>query len=127
MGDDASPIFRPAADAQQPEMSSDGRGVTYRFADAWSLITLINRHRTTESGAGTDARSQTLAFEFPVSVNHADGAAPSLPGERRARVCERRARVFARVTLFEAGKKQALVWPGIIPGRAPGWTGSGGD
>ncbi|MGI4859312.1 MAG: type VI secretion system protein, partial [Janthinobacterium lividum] len=109
-----------AADDRQPEMSSDGRSVTYRFADAWSLITLINRHRTTASGAGTDARSQTLAFEFPVSVDTAGGAAPPLPGDRRARV-------FARVTLYEAGKKQALIWPGIFPGRAPGWTVSGGD
>ncbi|MCY0386968.1 type VI secretion system protein [Robbsia sp. Bb-Pol-6] len=108
-----------ATDVQQPEMRSDGHSVTYRFADAWSLITLMNRHLTTQSGAGANARGQTLAFEFPVNTHNAGGNGPP-SGDRRARV-------FARIALFEAGKKNALIWPGILPTRAPDWTGSGGD
>lgn len=114
-----APLFA-GTDAQRPEMSSDGHSVTYRFTDAWSLLTLVNRYRTPESGVGTAARGQTLAFDFPVRVGTPRENAPPPSDEHRARV-------FARVTLFEAGKKNALIWPGPLPDRAPDWTVSGGD
>jgi type VI secretion system protein ImpL len=119
--------FSPLADPKQPALSVDGKTVTLRFADAWSLFNLIGRQR--EAEARNDGRSQLLRVEFPLQMDSptvpanaptTKGAAQPLPAALKpAEVGENRAKVYLRLTLSPPGKRTPLIWPGPLPTRAP--------
>jgi type VI secretion system protein ImpL len=119
--------FSPLADPKQPALSVDGKTVTLRFADAWSLFNLIGRQR--EAEARNDGRSQLLRVEFPLQMDSpavpanaptTKGAAQPLPATLKpAEVGENRAKVYLRLTLSPPGKRTPLIWPGPLPTRAP--------
>jgi type VI secretion system protein ImpL len=114
----------PLADVKQPALSVDGKTVTLRYADAWSLFNLIGRQR--ESEARNDGRSQLLRLEFPLQMDTLPtlGATPiSRSGPvtlaRPNETNDNRARVYLRLTLSPPGKRTPLTWPGALPTRAP--------
>jgi type VI secretion system protein ImpL len=118
----------PQADPRQPAMSVDGKTVTLRFADAWSLFNFIGRQRETE--ARSDGRSQLLRVEFPLLIETLPvlGSAPSAKtpvtatpsgAVGLATAPESRAKVYLRLTLSPPGKRNPLIWPGTLPTRAP--------
>lgn len=109
-----SPVV-PAADPAQPAMHVEGKAVVFRYADAWALLSMIQRHREPESATRSDSRSQLLRLEFPLSPVAADGR--TLPVEGRSRV-------YLRLALSPIGKKAPVAWPGLFPVRAPEWPGS---
>ncbi|HEY2022384.1 type VI secretion system protein [Paraburkholderia sp.] len=101
-------------DPQQRALSTDGRTLTWQFADPWALLSLIGRQRVADSSLRGDSASQLLAFDFPLgTVSPADLSL--LPKQARGRA-------FVRVTLMPAGKKTPLPWPGSFPARAPDWN-----
>ena len=118
--------FSPLADPKQPALSVDGKTVTLRFADAWSLFNLIGRQR--EAEARNDRRSQLLRVEFPLQMDSpavpangtaTQGTAQPLPATLKpAEVGENRAKVYLRLTLSPPGKRTPLIWPGPLPTRA---------
>lgn len=118
--------FSPLADPKQPALSVDGKTVTLRFADAWSLFNLIGRQR--EAEARNDGRSQLLRVEFPLQMDSpavpangtaTQGTAQPLPATLKpAEVGENRAKVYLRLTLSPPGKRTPLIWPGPLPTRA---------
>lgn len=114
----------PLADVKQPALSVDGKTLTLRYADAWSLFNLIGRQR--EAEARNDGRSQLLRLEFPLQLDtlatagatppsRSSGAALAKPTETN----DTRARVYLRLTLSPPGKRTPLMWPGALPTRAP--------
>ena len=121
----------PLTDPSQPALSVDGKTVTLRFTDAWSLFNLIGRQR--ESEARSDGRSQLLRVEFPLQIDSlpALGSASSGKNSNTAAAApvstvaaspvasENRARVYLRLTLSPPGKRNPLIWPGPLPTRAP--------
>jgi type VI secretion system protein ImpL len=117
----------PQADPRQPALSVDGKTVTLRFADAWSLFNFIGRQRETE--ARSDGRSQLLRVEFPLLIETLPvlGSSPSgkspvtaTPAAAAGTVTpEIRAKVYLRLTLSPPGKRNPLIWPGALPTRAP--------
>ncbi len=118
----------PLADPRQPALSVDGKTVTLRFADAWSLFNFIGRQRETE--ARSDGRSQLLRVEFPLLIETLPvlGSAPSAKTPATATPSgaaglatapESRAKVYLRLTLSPPGKRNPLIWPGTLPTRAP--------
>lgn len=107
----------PRADERQPALAVEGRSVTLRYADAWALLNLLQRHR--EGGDGrSEGRSQLLRIEFPLITAGGVGAA-SAPTNAGDTPDAARARVYLRLTLSPAGKRTPLVWPGAFPARAP--------
>ena len=102
------------ADATQPQMVADGKSVTYRFADAWALVRMIQRQREPDAAGRADGRSQLLRLEFPLILN-ADNP--------RAVPQEVRARVYLRLALSPVGKRTPVFWPGVFPTRAPEFSG----
>jgi type VI secretion system protein ImpL len=102
----------PQPEAGQPMMSVTDRTITYRYSDPWSLISVLQRHREAEAQARTETRSSLLRFEFPLAV---------IPEGQKVPTAESRARVFLRLTISPAGKRQPLAWPGIFPAVAPDW------
>ncbi|MES2183299.1 MAG: type VI secretion system protein [Pseudomonadota bacterium] len=108
-----SPLIA-ATDPQQPAMTTDGQTVTYRFADAWALITLIQRQREAEPAMRPEGRSQLLRLEFPLRAA-AVGDVGKVPRDGKARV-------YLRLMLSPAGKKTPVLWPGTFPTRAPEWA-----
>jgi type VI secretion system protein ImpL len=119
----------PMADPRQPAMSVDGKTVTLRFADAWSLFNLIGRQREVE--ARNEGRSQLLRVEFPLQIDslptlssaalgkNANTAAPVSTVGPSSVGSENRARIYLRLTLSPPGKRNPLTWPGPLPTRAP--------
>jgi type VI secretion system protein ImpL len=118
----------PLADPRQPALSVDGKTVTLRFADAWSLFNFIGRQRETE--ARSDGRSQLLRVEFPLLIETLPvlGSAPSAKSPATATPSgsagmatapESRAKVYLRLTLSPPGKRNPLIWPVTLPTRAP--------
>jgi len=104
----------PLPDPNQPAMQVEGKAVVFRYADMWSLLSMIQRQREPEHAVRADGRSQLLRLEFPVSVASPDGKAPPL---------ETRSRVYLRLALSPVGKKTPVAWPGMFPVRAPEWPG----
>ena len=102
----------PQTDAAQPWMTVDDRTVNYRFADLWSLLSLLQVHRDTDGSPRGDQRMQLLKFEFPISTVNEN---PKLPP------VESSARVYVRLGISPAGKRSPLVWPGTFPVSAPTW------
>lgn len=86
----------------------DGKTVTFKYADAWSLLSLFNQHR--EADARGDGRSQLLKFEFPLIF----ATEPSVDNAK-----ETLARVYLRLTVSPAGKRVPLSWPGPFPTYVP--------
>jgi type VI secretion system protein ImpL len=119
----------PLADPRQPALSVDGKTVTLRFADAWSLFNLIGRQR--EAEARSDGRSQLLRVEFPFQIDSLPALGNSSSGKNSNTTApvstvaaspvasESRARVYLRLTLSPPGKRNPLIWPGPLPTRAP--------
>ena len=103
-----SPVFA-MQDAQQPNMSTDGKTITYRFNDAWSLFRWIQRQRESDPALRADARSLLLRMEFPLDNRAADPTA----------VQDGRGKVYLRLSLSPVGKRMPLFWPGVFPVRAP--------
>jgi type VI secretion system protein ImpL len=101
-------------DPQQPQMAADGKTVTYRFADTWSLLRMIQLQRDVAAGR-VEGRSQLLRMEVPLAAT--DGTAGKLPAQ------ESRARVYLRLTLSPVGKRTPVFWPGTFPTRAPEFKG----
>lgn len=97
-------------DPTQPELTTEGKAITYRFSDTWSLFRMIQRHRQPDGIGRSEGRSQLLRMEFPLDMN-ADG--------NKALAQEARGRVFLRITVSPAGKRTPLIWPVIFPTRAP--------
>ena len=113
----------PMAEFKQPALSVDGKTVTLRYADAWSLFNLIGRQR--EGEARNDGRSQLLRLEFPLQIDTLPtlGAPPTRPGSttsaKPTETGDSRAKVYLRLTLSPPGKRTPLIWPGALPTRAP--------
>ncbi len=107
-----SPLYA-TADPQQAHMSTDGKTITYRFADAWALLRLIQRQRDFDGPARNDGRAQLLRFEFPLTGSGEAG---------KAAAQETRARVYLRLTVMPVGKRNPLPWPVAFPLRAPELT-----
>jgi type VI secretion system protein ImpL len=103
-----------ANDPQQPHMSADGKTVSYRFTDAWSLVRMIQRQREPDAAGRADGRAQLLRMEFPLSVT---------PDNPKATPQEVRARVYLRLALSPVGKRTPVFWPGVFPTRAPEFGG----
>lgn len=101
-------------DPQQPHMYADGKTVSYRFTDAWSLVRMIQRQREPDAAGRADGRAQLLRLEFPLSVN---------PDSPKASPQEVRARVYMRVALSPVGKRTPVFWPVAFPTRAPEFSG----
>jgi type VI secretion system protein ImpL len=98
------------ADSLQPNMTTDGKVVTYRYPDAWALLRFIQRQRDSDASLRSDSRSQLLRFEFPLS-GVAEGGTAS--GQ------EIRGRLFMRLSVLPVGKRTPLAWPSVFPVRAP--------
>ncbi|MBJ7313455.1 hypothetical protein H7U20_25120, partial [Rugamonas sp. CCM 8940] len=96
----------PYRDGRDTRMSVQGRDVVYRFNEPWSLLRLLAAYRVAPP-AGTAPRYETLRFEIPT--------APQAAG---ATVAAARARVFMRLALSPAGKKEALAYS-QLPVDAP--------
>ncbi|MBJ7255278.1 MAG: hypothetical protein JHC69_00615 [Akkermansiaceae bacterium] len=119
----------PLADPRQPALSVDGKTVTLRFADAWSLFNLIGRQR--EAEARSDGRSQLLRVEFPFQIDSLPALGSASSGKNSNTTApvstvaaspvasEGRAKVYLRLTLSPPGKRNPLIWPGPLPTRAP--------
>jgi type VI secretion system protein ImpL len=107
-----SPVYA-TADPQQPHMSTDGKTISWKFADAWALLRLIQRQRDFDGPARNDGRAQLLRFEFPL-IGSGDAA--------KAAAQESRARVYLRLTVTPVGKRNPLPWPVAFPVRAPELT-----
>lgn len=103
-----------STDLLQPQMFAEGKLVTYRFTDAWSLLRMIQRQREPDAAGRADGRAQLLRMEFPLSFN---------PDNPRATPQEVRARVYMRLTLSPVGKRTPVFWPGVFPTRAPEFSG----
>jgi len=102
------------ADLQQPNMLAEGKSVTYRFTDAWSLIRFIQRQREPDVSGRSDNRSQLLRMEFPMAL---------VSDVNKVPVQESRAKVFLRLTVSAVGKRTPLAWPVVFPTRAPDFSG----
>ncbi|EON20028.1 IcmF-like protein [Cupriavidus sp. GA3-3] len=100
-------------DAEQRALAADGKTMTWRFADPWSLLSFIARHRIADPGGRADSTAQLLRFDFPLG-----SAAPDFTAAPRPV----RGRVFLRLVLTAAGRKMPLPWPQSFPTRAPEWT-----
>jgi type VI secretion system protein ImpL len=107
-------LASPLPDPNQPALQVEGKAVTFRFSDAWSLLTMIQRQREPETSSRVEPRSQLLRLEFPVAIAAPDGKSAPL---------ETRSRVYLRLTLSPIGKKTPVAWPGNFPVRAPEWAG----
>ncbi|HWI80358.1 MAG TPA: hypothetical protein VNS31_14230, partial [Ramlibacter sp.] len=101
-------------DPQQPQMAADGKTVTYRFADTWSLLRMIQSQRDV-GASGVEGRSQLLRLEFPLA-DTSGAAGDKMPVQSRARV-------YLRLTLSAVGKRTPVFWPGTFPSRAPEFKG----
>jgi type VI secretion system protein ImpL len=101
-------------DPQQRALSTDGRTLTWQFADPWALLSFISQQRVPDGGLRGSATAQMLRFEFPLGALTATDQA-QLPKQAHGRV-------FLRMTLMAAGKKIPLPWPGSFPSRAPDWS-----
>lgn len=103
-----------ASDPQQRALSTDGRTLTWQFADPWALLSFIGRQRVPDASLRGDSASQLLGFDFPLGT--------ASPADLALLPKQARGTVFLRVTLTAAGKKTPLPWPGSFPARAPDWT-----
>ena len=103
-----SPVFA-MQDAQQPNMYTDGKTITYRYNDAWSLFRMIQRQRESDPALRSDGRSLLLRMEFPLDTRGGDPTA-ALDG---------RGKVYLRLSLSPVGKRTPLFWPVVFPVRAP--------
>lgn len=103
-----SPVFA-APDYQQPQMSTDGKTVSYRFSDAWSLFRMIQRQRESDPALRSDGRSVLLRMEFPLDNRASDPTSTQ----------ESRGKVYLRLSLSPVGKRTPLFWPVVFPVRAP--------
>lgn len=101
-------------DAQQRALSTDGRVLTWQFADPWALISFIAQQRVPDGSLRGSTTAQLLRFEFPLAALAATDQT-LLPKEAHGRV-------FLRMTLMAAGKRIPLPWPGSFPSRAPDWS-----
>lgn len=102
------------ADPQQSAMSVDGKTVSYRYTDTWSLIRMVQRQREADPSGRGDLRTQLLRMEFPIGTGTeaGKGAQP-----------DTRAKVYLRLTLYPVGKRTPMAWPVTFPIRAPEFTG----
>ena len=102
------------SDPQQTAMNADGKTVTYRYTDTWSLIRMVQRQREADPSGRGDLRTQLLRMEFPIGTGTepGKGAQPDV-----------RAKVYLRLTLFPVGKRTPLAWPVAFPIRAPEFNG----
>lgn len=91
----------PVPDTGDRFLEVTGRVATYRFEEPWSLMRMLARHSLPSAGTG---RPATLRFDLPT------GAA----GQRT--------RVFMRMAVMPAQKKEALSFPAFpvsVPGDEP--------
>ncbi|WP_168790080.1 type VI secretion system protein [Paraburkholderia aromaticivorans] len=102
------------SDPQQRALSTDGRTLTWQFADPWALLSFIARQRVPDASLRGDSAAQLLGFDFPLGTASAADLV-LLPKQARGSV-------FLRLTLTPAGKKTPLPWPANFPARAPDWT-----
>ncbi|WP_233805325.1 type VI secretion system protein [Paraburkholderia sp. HP33-1] len=101
-------------DPAQRAFSSDGRTLTWQFADPWALFSFISQQRVADTLARERGAGPLLKFDFPLgTVNPADLAL--LPKQERGQV-------FVRLTLSAPGSKTPLPWPGSFPTSAPEWN-----
>lgn len=101
-------------DPQQPALAVDGKTVTYRFTDTWSLVRMVQRQRESDPSGRGDLRTQLLRMEFPMGT----GAEPGKGAQP-----DTRAKVFLRLTLYPVGKRTPQVWPVSFPVKAPDFNG----
>jgi type VI secretion system protein ImpL len=101
----------PYNDGRDRYMSVSGRDVVYRYSEPWSLLRMLARQRVTPAGA---ARHETLRFDIPTAPAGIPPTAKSAaPGS------DDTARVFLRMNVTQARKKEALAYP-QFPAAAPG-------
>jgi hypothetical protein len=88
----------PVDDGNDRYLQVAGRQAVYNFNEPWSLLRLMARHGTAGSGL---ARPATLRFQIPTAAG----------GQRT--------RVFMRMAVMPAQKKEVLAFP-VFPAAAPG-------
>lgn len=101
-------------DPQQNAMGVDGKTVSYRYTDTWSLIRMVQRQREADPTGRGDLRTQLLRMEFPIGTGTEPGKG-SQPDVR--------AKVYLRLTLYPVGKRTPMTWPVAFPIRAPEFSG----
>jgi len=101
-------------DPGQRAFSTDGRTLTWQFADPWSLLSFISQQRVADAFARDRASGQLLKFDFPLGTASAADLA-LLPKQARGQA-------FIRLTLSAPGSKTPLPWPGSFPTSAPEWN-----
>jgi len=104
----------PKAEPGHPGMSVEERTVSYRFNDAWALLSFVSAYREAGAPASSSsaARSQLLRFEFPMTA---------VSESARIATRDTRARVFIRLSVSPPGKRAPLAWPGVFPARVAAW------
>lgn len=104
----------PKAEPGHPGMSVEERTVSYRFNDAWALLSFVSAYREAgaPSSSSSSARSQLLRFEFPMTA---------VSESARIATRDTRARVFIRLSVSPPGKRAPLAWPGVFPARVAAW------
>ena len=108
--------FTAQNDPEQRAFSTDGRTLTWQFADPWALFSFVCAQRVPDALARDRASGPLLKFDFPLgTVSAADLSL--LPKHAHGQV-------FVRLTLSAPGSKTPLPWPGSFPTSAPEWSGS---
>ena len=101
----------PYSDGRDRYMSVNGRDVVFRYSEPWSLLRMLARQRV---APGAPARHETLAFDIPTAPG---GTAPA-GAKGSTPAAEERARVFLRMAVTPAQKKETLAFP-PFPVAAP--------
>ena len=106
-------LSTPLNDGTDTHMSVDGKNIVYRFTDPWALVTMLQAHlaASVDAMSRAEIRPHTLKFEFLTQPIPA-------AGQYRSNLPEKRARVFIRLTVTPAGKKNVLSLP-AFPAYAP--------
>ena len=101
----------PYSDGRDRYMSVNGRDVVFRYSEPWSLLRMLARQRV---APGAPVRYETLGFDIPLAL--AGTASASARGGTPA--ADERARVFLRMAVTPAQKKETLAYP-PFPVAAP--------
>jgi type VI secretion system protein ImpL len=109
--------WTPVAERERPEVEVRDRTAVYRYPNLWSLVSLVNAHRSSPADLDgfDDLRPHTLRFSVPARREPGeveDGEAPA------GGAVEAETRVFIRLSLVAPESKRPLVVPSF-PREAP--------
>lgn len=97
--------WQPSPGGQQPRAAASGNTVTWQYANAWSLISLLRDQAApaAELDSYADPQPQTLRFLAATQSGAAQGSA----------------KVFVRVQLQTTDQKKGVLLPPVFPTQAP--------